>query len=116
MPEGIFYLRWQANLIGSAHGDMIAPRKTKDLALIMAEDCAPDWGVTRHRVWYMGHVHHHTVKEEVGCTVETFPVLAPGDPWHNRSGYRSGRKMHKILRHAQHGEVSRTILDERMLG
>lgn len=106
-PASFHYHRFGANLIGVTHGNNTKPA---ELPGIMACDRAADWGGTRHRFWYTGHIHHETVKEYPGCVVETFRTLAPRDAWHAQQGYRSGRDMRADVLHREHGKVLRHIV------
>ena len=94
--------------IASTHGDQARPDQ---LPSVMAADRPEDWGLTKHRYWYVGHVHHKSVKEHPGCVVETFRTLAARDAWHDGKGYRAGRDMCLIVHHRQHGEVERHRCD-----
>lgn len=102
------YHEFGANLLGLTHGDRA---KGGDLEAIMAAEQAQAWGRTRHRRWLCGHVHHSSVKEYRGCTVETFRTLAARDSWHAAQGYCSGRDMHRITVHREDGEVSREVVN-----
>jgi hypothetical protein len=102
------YHEFGANLIGTTHGDRA---KGDALPSIMAAEAPEAWGRTRHRTWLCGHVHHSSVKEHRGCTVQTFRTLAASDSWHAGQGYVSGRDMHRIVYHRDHGEVSREIVN-----
>lgn len=93
-------------LIGVTHGDGAKPEQ---LESIMAAERPDDWGATRHRYWYCGHVHHSRRIEHRGCVVESFRTLAPRDAWAAGMGYRAGRDLHRIVLHSEHGEVSREI-------
>jgi hypothetical protein len=99
------YHRFGKVLIGSHHGHGAKPQ---DLPLIMAEDRKADWGVTDHRVWHCGHIHHLTRRDYVGCTVETHRTLASTDAWHAGQGYRSKKDMNAIVYHRDFGEIQRT--------
>lgn len=113
LSTGLFkYLRFGKNLIASHHGH--GP-KIPDLPLIMAADRQEDWAATDFRVWHCGHIHHKTVKEFPGCTVETHRTLAGKDAWHAGKGYRSGRDMTSIVYHRHYGEIQRTRCDLEML-
>ena len=103
-PGSFKFHRFGNNLIGINHGDMAKPA---DLPLIMATDQNKDWGETKHRVWWTGHIHHLTRKEFTGCTVETFRSVAAKDSWHYQSGYRAGRDAQCIVFHKDRGEVQR---------
>ncbi len=106
-PCAFHYERFGKVLIGITHGDGL---KAADLPGIMATDRAADWGATMHRYWYTGHVHHDTLKEFRGCTVETFRTLAARDAWHHRAGYRAGRDMKLDVLHREHGKTMRHIV------
>jgi hypothetical protein len=111
-PSLTWYYTFGANLIGSTHGDTI---KGKDMIGIMAADRPEDWGRTKHRYWYVGHVHHHDSKEYAGGVVEYFRTLAAKDAWHAGQGYRAGRDMRLIVLHKDHGEIERHRCDVAMV-
>jgi len=111
-PSHFHYYRFGKVLIGTHHGDKV---KSEKLPLIMATDRAKDWGDTEYRYWWTGHIHHDSVKEFSGCKTESFRVLAPLDAYAANAGYRSGRDMKAIIMHKEHGEVSRNIINPRML-
>jgi hypothetical protein len=111
-PSMVWYYKFGLNLIGSTHGDTI---KEKDMLPIMAADKAQDWGATKFRYWYAGHVHHSQVKEYQGGIVEYFRTLAARDAWHQGQGYRAGRDMCCIVLHEKHGEIERHKCDISML-
>ena len=68
-PAAHWFYRFGDVLIGSTHGDTT---KQKDLLGVMAADRAPDWGQTKHRYWYCGHIHHVEQKEYPGVIIEYF--------------------------------------------
>jgi hypothetical protein len=106
-PEPFHWHRFGKVLIGVHHGD-----KTKNANLlgVMACDRAKDWGETLHRYWYIGHVHHDSLKEYPGVTVESFRTLASRDAWHHGQGYRSGRDMKLDIIHREYGKINRYII------
>lgn len=111
-PAHFRYYRHGRCLIGVVHGNGIKPDQ---LGQIMAVDRAKDWGETVHRYWYTGHVHTRRVFELPGVLVESFRTLAAPDAWTASMGYRSGRDMHAVTLHAEHGEVIRQRVDPAML-
>jgi len=111
-PSVSWYYKFGKVLIGSTHGDTI---KGKDMMSIMAADKPVDWGGSKFRYWYVGHVHHKEVKEYHGGTVEYFRTLAARDAWHQGQGYRAGRDMCAIVLHKEHGEIERHICDIGMI-
>ena len=111
-PSVVWYMQFGAVLIGSTHGDTI---KGADMVGIMAADKPQAWGDTKHRYWYVGHVHHQDLKEYRGGVVEYFRTLAARDAWHAGQGYRAGRDMRLIVLHREHGEIERHRCDVAML-
>lgn len=111
-PAAFWYFRFGKVLIGATHGDTC---KLANLPGVMACDAAADWGVTAHRYWYFGHVHHDEVKEFPGVKCESFRTLAARDAWHAGQGYRAGRDMRLIVHHREFGEVERHRCDVAML-
>lgn len=111
-PSKFFYVRFGAVLIGITHGDKI---KLPELPSIMAADRAEDWGQTKHRYWWTGHIHHTKHQEYRGCFVEAFNTLAASDAWHHGSGYRSQRQMQRIDLSREHGIFNRGIANLGML-
>lgn len=112
-PAAAWYYQFGMNLIGSTHGDTF---KSADMVSIMAADRPKEWGQTRHRYWYVGHVHHQDCKEYRGGVVEFFRTLAARDAWHAGQGYRAGRDMRLIVLHKEHGEIERHRCDVAMIG
>lgn len=106
-PEAYHFYRFGQNLIGTHHGDRAKPL---DLLGVMANDRAKDWGETKHRRWYCGHIHHEVVKEVPGVTVEYMRTLAPADAWHRAQGYRAGRDLRLDVFHREYGLVNRHIV------
>lgn len=105
-PQKFHYYRFGKCLIGVTHGDTC---KVEQLPIIMATDRPILWAATAHRHWYTGHIHHSTVKELPGCTVESFRTLAAQDKWHHWQGYRSERDLRLDVWHRDHGMVQRFI-------
>lgn len=112
-PSLFWYHRHGKVLIGATHGD-----KTNDHALlgVMASDRSEDWGQTKFRYFYHGHIHNRKVVELPGMMIESFRTLAPKDAWHAGKGYRAGRDMCLIVHHKEFGEVERHRCDVAMLG
>lgn len=111
-PGKHWFYRFGKVLLGSTHGDTV---KQEQLLGVMACDRAEDWGVTKHRHWLCGHVHHSSVKEFPGVTVETFRTLAAADAYAAGHGYRAGRDLRAIVYHREHGEVERHRCDVGMI-
>lgn len=107
-PSAHWFYRFDKVLIGATHGD---ETKHKDLLGVMAVDRAEDWGQTRHRYWYTGHVHNQVVTELPGVLCESFRTLAAADAYAQGHGYRAGRDMRLIVHHREDGEIERYRCD-----
>lgn len=111
-PSKFWYYKFGNVLIGSTHGDTVKPER---LPGIMAADKPQDWGASRHRYWYTGHIHSKNTMEFPGVLWESFRTLAPADSYASQYGYRSGRDMVAIIHHREHGEIERHRCDVGML-
>lgn len=111
-PSTFHYFQFGKVFIGVTHGHNT---KYADLGPIMATDKPKEWGDTKYRYWYVGHVHHQNLKEFPGVVVESFRTLAGRDAWHNAQGYRAGRDMKCIVHHKDYGEVERHTVNIDMI-
>lgn len=111
-PAAFMYFQHGKTLVGCHHGHSC---KADALPGVMAADRAKEWGETKHRYWYIGHVHHQSVKEYAGVSVESFNTLASRDAWASAGGYRSRQNMKCIVLHENHGEVCRHTVSPEML-
>ncbi len=114
-PSLYSYLRFGKTLLGITHGDKRV--KPTELPLLMATDRPDDWGESKYRYWYTGHLHHQRKFEPTGgnCTIETFRIMAGRDAWHQGAGYRAGREMQSIILHREFGETGRNVVTPDML-
>ena len=111
-PSKFWYYKFGKVLIGATHGDTV---KHDRLLGVMACDRAEDWGLTKHRYFYTGHIHNKTVSEYPGLICESFRTLAAKDAYAAGHGYRAGRDMLCITHHKDHGEIERHRCDIGMI-
>jgi hypothetical protein len=111
-PSKFSFYKFGKVLIGSTHGDTV---KHGQLPNLMAADIPEDWGATKHRYWYTGHVHHTSVSEFPGVVCESFRTLAAKDAYAAGHGYRAGRDMRCIVHHKDFGEIARNRCDISMI-
>lgn len=111
-PSAFMYFEHGRVLVGCHHGHTC---KSEKLPGVMAADMPEAWGRTKHRYWYLGHVHHQSVKEYAGVTVESFNTLAAKDAYAAWNGYRAAQNMKCIVLHKEHGEVARHTVNPDML-
>ena len=106
-PSVFSYYRFGNTLLGFHHGHTC---KADKLPGVMATDRARDWGETENRFWLTGHIHHASLKEYPGVSVESFGTLAAKDAYANDGGWRSRRSMTAIVYDRKHGEVERHMV------
>ena len=64
-----------------------------DYPLIVASEFPEDWGNSKHRYVFCGHLHHTIVKEYRGnVTVKFLPSLAANSEWEKSRGYKTSPK------------------------
>jgi hypothetical protein len=112
-PQHYHYFEFGKVLIGTHHGH---GSKMPDLPLIMAADQPEAWGRTKHRYIWTGHIHNRTAYDKIGCSVESFRILAPVDAWAAQKGYRAIRDMKAIVIDREQGELQRNTVNPRMFG
>jgi predicted phosphodiesterase len=98
------HFEWGQTLVVMHHGDRV---KTQALYEAVTRDYAEEWGRTKYRYLYHGHIHHRTVTEMGGLHLESFGVLCPPDSFHSASGYGSARSMSCVILDKNYGEHSR---------
>lgn len=99
-----WFRRHGAVLIGATHGHTMKPDR---MAMMLAAERAEDWGASRFRRLFFGHVHHERKIEVPGAIVESFSAVAARDAYAAGGGYRSERALNAITFHRDRGEVSR---------
>lgn len=98
------HFEWGQTLVVMHHGDRV---KTQALYEAVTRDYAEEWGRSKYRYLYHGHIHHRTVTEMGGLHLESFGVLCPPDAYHSASGYGSARSMSCVILDKNYGEHSR---------
>ena len=111
-PMHYHYFKFGKCLVGTHHGH---GTKMSQLPMVMAADRPEDWGSTKFRYWWTGHIHHDSAKDFHGVKVESFRILASEDAWAHQKGYRSMPGMKSITLHKDFGEVARNTVNPEML-
>ena len=103
-PSEFFFYHFGNTLIAGNHGHRLKPN---DMAIKMACEKPQEWGKSKYRYFYFGHIHHETVKEIGNVRCESFQTIVAKDAHAANGGYMSGRSMTAITIHEQRGEVGR---------
>lgn len=100
------YYTYGANLIGTTHGD---GARTETLPMLMAAE-AKDWSSCKHRYMYTHHVHHKTLKDYPGVTIESLRSPSGTDGWHSRNGFTGAPKaVEAFVHHPIYGQSAKLI-------
>lgn len=103
-PSRFFMNQHGLCMIAATHGDML---RMGNMAGFMAARWPQEWGTTKFRFGYTGHIHNERVRTDGGVRVESFNSLAAKDSWHAGMGYTSPRNMVAITLHSVRGETAR---------
>lgn len=80
------YLSYGTTMFGFGHGD-VEKSKVTILPMIMATEQPEMWAKTKHRVFYLGDIHHKQeikflrLKDYPGCTVSFLRSVGVEDQW-----------------------------------
>jgi UDP-2,3-diacylglucosamine pyrophosphatase LpxH len=108
------HLEFGNNLIVLHHGDKITPQRIYES---VTRRLSAEWGRTKYRFGWLGHLHHKKVHEQGGMVFEVWNVLANPDSWHADSGFGSSRSMTCVVLSEEYGEDSRvTVNPDRIEG
>jgi hypothetical protein len=103
-PSPHWFRRHGKTLLGATHGHTMKPDA---MAMMLATDRPEDWGVSKHRHFLFGHVHHASMKEVGTVRVESFNAPAARDAYAHAGGWRAARALHSITYHTERGETTR---------
>lgn len=103
-PSEFFFHRFGETLMGANHGHRMKPA---DMAMLLAARRKEDWGATKYKHFFFGHIHHFTAKEVAGVLVESFQTLAAKDAWSHSKGFNSGQSLVSITFDKTRGEIGR---------
>ena len=98
------HFTWGENLVVMHHGDRINTQRVYES---VTRNLAKEWGQSKHRFAWLGHIHHKQAQEMGGMLLEHWNVLPSQDAWHAGSGSGSSRSMSSVLLHKTLGEYSR---------
>ena len=102
------HLEFGNSLIVLHHGDKINPQRIYES---VTRRLPIEWGRTKYRFGWLGHLHHKESKEIGGMMFEQFNVLTTPDAWHAGAGFGSSRSMTCIVLSEDYGEDSRVIIN-----
>ena len=104
VPGEHFVYRHGKVLIAAHHGDKA---KAERLVLWLADEHAEEWGQTRHRFLFTGHLHHHKSADIGGVQWEQLRAVAAKDAYAAAHAFTARAQLQGITFHKDQGEVQR---------
>ena len=98
------HFRWGYNLVALHHREKINVQRLYEK---ITSSLAKEWGESKYRFAWTGHIHHKQAHEIGGLHHESWNVLPPTDSYHSEHLYGSSRSMTTVLLHKEFGEHSR---------
>lgn len=77
------YFQFGSNLFMFEHGEL----KPQQYPLLMATEKPLEWGKSKFKTVFCGHLHHEIVKDFNGVKVRYLPSIGSDDNWHKKQGY-----------------------------
>jgi hypothetical protein len=103
-PREFWVHRFGDCLLGAHHGDKA---KAERLVLFLADEYAEDWGATKHRYLWTGHLHHHKSADIGGVRWEQLRAVTSRDAYAYTHAYSARSQLQAITLHRTAGEVQR---------
>lgn len=103
-----FHFRWGRCMVVAHHGDRAKPEQ---LVHYMADAWSDEWGHTRWRYMWTGHIHHDRSRDIGGAKWESFRTLAAKDAWAAGGAYSTRQSMNAVSLHKIRGEVMRNTVN-----
>ena len=101
------YVAYGSSLITFLHGDAGKPR---DWPAIIAGERPKEWGESKHRFIFCGHLHTERDFPVFGnVTVYRMPSLAGTDNWHFKQGYKSRKALIAYVVDQKRGVIATEI-------
>ncbi len=88
------YYEYGKLLLGFDHGEI---RKSQDYESLMATEKPEMWGRTKHRNWFLGHLHHEMRKQYRSVTVTYLSSICKTDAWHRKNGFVNNNKFAQMF-------------------
>lgn len=91
-------------MLAAHHGDKAPAQR---LVMFMADQYAAQWGRTRHRFLWTGHLHHHKSQDIGGMQHEQLRAMTARDAYAVSNAYTARSQLQGITLHRTEGEVQR---------
>lgn len=103
-PGEFWSYRFGDCLLAAHHGDKAKPER---LVMFLADEYAQDWGATKHRFLWTGHMHHHKSADIGGVRWEQLRAMTARDAYAYTHAFSGKSQLQAITLHRTAGEVQR---------
>jgi len=108
-PREFWAYRFGDCLLAAHHGDKAKPER---LVMFLADEYAGDWGATKHRFLWTGHLHHHKSADIGGVKWEQLRAMTARDAYAYSHAFTARSQIQAITLHRQAGEVQRQSVSQ----
>lgn len=108
-PREFWAQQFGDNLIAAHHGDKA---KAEQLVMFLADAYAAEWGDTKHRFLWTGHLHHHKSADIGGVKWEQLRAMTARDAYAYTRAYSAKAQLQAITLHRTAGEVQRQMVSQ----
>lgn len=105
VPGEFFVHQFGDCFIAAHHGHGGKPER---MVLFLADEYAREWGQTRHRFLFTGHLHHLKAADIGGVTWEQLRAVTARDAYAVGNAYSARAQLQAITLHRSKGEVQRS--------
>lgn len=112
-PREFWTLRFGDCLLAAHHGDKAKPER---LVMFLADEYADDWGATKHRFLWTGHLHHHRSADIGGVKWEQLRAMTARDAYAYTHAYSARSQLQAITLHRTAGEIQRQAVSSYLVG
>lgn len=103
-PREFWAYQFGSCLLAAHHGDKAKPER---LVMFLADEYAAEWGGTKHRYLWTGHLHHHRSADIGGVKWEQLRAMTARDAYAYTHAYSARAQLQAITLHREAGEIQR---------
>jgi hypothetical protein len=104
IPGEFFVMRHGNCLVAAHHGHGAKPER---MVMFLADEHAEDWGKTRHRFLFTGHLHHLKMADIGGVQWMQLRAITAKDAYAAGNAYSARASLEAITFDADQGEIQR---------
>jgi hypothetical protein len=103
-PGEFWVYQFGSILMAAHHGDKAKPER---IVMFLADQHAKEWGATKHRFLWTGHLHHLKAADIGGVQWEQLRAMTARDAYSIANAYTARAQLQAITLHRTGGEVQR---------